>query len=398
MRKLKILSLVGARPNFVKIAPLLREMARRPDIQSFLLHTGQHYDVAMSRQFFEDLRIPEPDVILKVGSGSHAAQTAEIMKRCEPVFAEQEPDCVVVVGDVNSTFAGAYVARKLGLRVAHVEAGLRSFDRTMPEEINRVLTDAIADYLFVTEPSGVRNLLREGVPRRCIFLVGNVMIDALRSFLPLAQATNTLTTLGLATKTKGRGKKTRPYAVLTLHRPSNVDESETLRGLLEVIQDIACRMPVIFPIHPRTAARLGLDQFGVRCKALGDGESGLRVIAPLGYLEFVHLVSRARFVMTDSGGIQEETTFLGVPCLTVRENTERPITISQGTNRLVGRDPARLRREAFRLLNGRPRRWRIPRLWDGRAAGRIVDVLVRHIEDGCLRVPLRRDGVANRRV
>jgi UDP-N-acetylglucosamine 2-epimerase (non-hydrolysing) len=377
--KLKILSIVGARPNLVKIAPLLREMASRPGIESYLVHTGQHYDIEMSQKFFEDLQIPEPDINLEVGSGTHAEQTAQVMRRLEPVLIRQKPDCVVVVGDVNSTFAGAYVARKLGVPVAHVEAGLRSFDRTMPEEINRILTDAIADYLFITEPSALKNLRHEGIPRRRIFFVGNVMIDSLKLSLKTSQATNVLKSWGLVAEGPGRGEGIRPYAVLTLHRPSNVDEARFLNRLLAAIRAVSRRVPVIFPVHPRTAARLGLSKAAVRRKQLLGRESGLRVVPPLGYLEFVHLVSRAAFVMTDSGGIQEETTFLGVPCLTLRDTTERPITITQGTNRLIGRNPDILVREAFRLLEGKPIRRRIPRLWDGRASKRIINVMLREL-------------------
>jgi len=361
----KIVNVVGARPNFVKIAPLITAMRHHADIEASLVHTGQHYDTAMSARFFEELDIPSPDVNLKVGSGSHAAQTAEVMKRIEPVLQALKPDVVVVVGDVNSTLAAALTAVKLGVAVAHVEAGLRSFDRTMPEEINRVLTDAISTLLFVTEESGRMNLLREGVTSERIHLVGNVMIDALESSRARWQSSDIGRRLGLPPDA--------PYAVLTLHRPSNTDDLARLDGLLDALDRVACHLPVIFPLHPRTR-----QQLERHCLGPGDrGEGGVRYVDPLGYLDFLALMSRARLVLTDSGGIQEETTILGVPCLTLRENTERPVTISHGTNRIVGTDPATVEEATLAALRTpgetRPR----PPLWDGRAAARIVDVLVR---------------------
>lgn len=361
---LKILNIVGARPNLPKIAPLLREMQRHPEIEPILVHTGQHYDEKLSDIFFRQMGIPEPHVNLEVGSASHAAQTAEILKRIEPVLLERQPDLVLVVGDVNSTIAVSLAAVKLGIPVAHVEAGLRSFDRTMPEEINRILTDAIADYLFVTEEDAIEHLLKEGRPRESIFFVGNVMIDSLRHFLPIAQQSSVGGELGLAKD----GKWSR-FAVLTLHRPSNVDSTENLAELLGAIDAIAVEVPVIFPVHPRTQQRL--TQAGIRHRP------ELRLIPPVGYLDFLCLLSKASLVLTDSGGIQEETTALGVPCLTLRENTERPITISQGTNLLVGTDPSRIVAAAKATLSGKNKAGRIPPLWDGQAAGRIVDVLLR---------------------
>jgi UDP-N-acetylglucosamine 2-epimerase (non-hydrolysing) len=363
-QRLKILNIVGARPNLPKIAPLMREMQRHPEIEPILVHTGQHYDEKLSDIFFRQMGIPAPHVNLDVGSGSHAAQTAEILKRIEPVLLERNPDLVLVVGDVNSTIAVSLAAVKLGIRVAHVEAGLRSFDRTMPEEINRVLTDAIADYLFVTEEDGVRHLLQEGRSRESIFLVGNVMIDSLRHFLTVAQQSKIGEELGLQ-----NGAGWRRFAVLTLHRPSNVDSTEKLGQLLGAIDAVAAEMPVIFPVHPRTQQRL--TESGIHHHA------ELRLIPPVGYLDFLCLLSKSALVLTDSGGIQEETTALGVPCLTLRENTERPITISEGTNVLVGTDPSKIIAAARDTLAGNNKAGRIPPLWDGQAARRIVEILLK---------------------
>lgn len=350
---------VGARPNFMKMAPLVAEMRRR-GLDYLLIHTGQHYSPEMSQGFFEELEMPPPHVNLGVGSGAPAAQTAEIMKRIEPVLAEWRPDVVIVVGDVNSTLAGALVAAKLFIPVAHVEAGLRSYDRGMPEEINRVLTDAISSYLFVTEPSAVENLQREGVPLERIHRVGNVMIDTLLRFRSKAARSGILDQLAL---------RPRGYGVVTLHRPSNVDDPGRLAGLLEVLCELAGELPVVFPVHPRTRQRLA---------TLAAPASGVLMTEPLGYLDFLRLMSDARLVLTDSGGIQEETTILQVPCLTLRENTERPVTIEQGTNRLVGVNPARILALAREVLAADPPRGRIPELWDGRAGVRILDVLERH--------------------
>ncbi len=366
---LKILNIVGARPNLPKIAPLMREMQRHREIEAILVHTGQHYDEKLSDIFFRQMGIPSPHVNLEVGSGSHASQTAEILKRVEPVLLERKPDLVLVVGDVNSTIAVSLAAVKLGVRVAHVEAGLRSFDRSMPEEINRILTDAIADYLFVTEEDAIEHLLKEGRPRECIFMVGNVMIDSLRHFLPVAQQSVIGKDLGLM---NGVGWKR--FGVLTLHRPSNVDSTEKLGQLLGAIDAVAAEMPVIFPVHPRTQQRLTAGSI--------RHHPQLRLIPPVGYLDFLCLLSKSALVLTDSGGIQEETTALGVPCLTLRENTERPVTISQGTNLLVGTDPARIMAAARETISGKGKAGRIPPLWDGHAAQRIVEILLKSVSRG----------------
>jgi UDP-N-acetylglucosamine 2-epimerase (non-hydrolysing) len=355
---MKILSVVGARPNFMKIAPLLWEMHRHAGIATFLVHTGQHYDERMSRHFFEELNIPRPDVDLGVGSASHAVQTAEVMKRFEPVLKEWRPDAVVVVGDVNSTIACALTAVKLGVPVAHVEAGLRSFDRDMPEEINRILTDSISRWLFVSEPSGLHNLRREGVAEDRIFFVGNVMIDTLRASRDRAESSTVLEDLRL---------KPQGYAVLTLHRPSNVDDPRVFDKLMTAVGLLQRELPIVFPVHPRTRKALETHPAG--------NLSNLRLTEPLGYLDFLKLMAHARMVLTDSGGVQEETTVLGVPCLTLRHNTERPVTIEQGTNVLVGSSPDRILSTALRLLSVPLGEKRVPELWDGRAAERIVDVL-----------------------
>jgi UDP-N-acetylglucosamine 2-epimerase (non-hydrolysing) len=354
----------GARPNFMKIAPLLKafDAAGRSDAAVTLIHTGQHYDAAMSDGFFRDLGIREPDVNLRVGSGSHAEQTARVMLAFEPVCIEKRPDWVIVVGDVNSTLACALVARKLNIAVAHVEAGLRSGDRTMPEEINRICTDAIADLLFTTDELANENLLREGVPAERIHFVGNTMIDTLACNRDRALATPLPS-----------GVAERQYAVVTLHRPANVDDPERLESILQALESVAARIPLVFPAHPRT--RKNLENFALAGRLIRT--NALRVTAPMGYLEFIGLVARSRFVLTDSGGIQEETTFLGVPCLTMRPNTERPITCRIGTNILVGSDPDRIREAAIAVLDGRSGGGSIPEKWDGHAAERIVDILLR---------------------
>jgi UDP-N-acetylglucosamine 2-epimerase (non-hydrolysing) len=361
---LKITSIVGARPNLPKIAPLIREMRRHKEIEPILVHTGQHYDEKLSEIFFRQMGIPAPDVNLGVGSGSHAAQTAEILKRIEPVLIHQKPDLVLVVGDVNSTIAVSLAAAKLGVSIAHVEAGLRSFDRTMPEEINRVLTDAISDYLFVTEEDAVQHLLKEGRLAANIHFVGNVMIDSLYHFLPIAQQSRIGTDLGLV-----HAENWPRFAILTLHRPSNVDSMDKLQQLLGAVESIAAQVPVIFPVHPRT--KQCIAQTGVTY------HPEIRFIEPLGYLDFLCLLSKATLVLTDSGGIQEETTALGVPCLTLRENTERPITISHGTNLLIGTDPEKIMAAACRVLAGEGKPGSIPPLWDGKAAERIIEILLR---------------------
>jgi len=364
---MKLINVCGARPNFMKIAPLMRAYREFPSIQPILVHTGQHYDEKMSRLFFEELDIPRPDLNLEVGSGSHAQQTAEIMKRFEPVVIEHKPDRVLVVGDVNSTIACALVAVKLGVAVAHVEAGLRSFDRDMPEEINRVLTDAISDLLFVSEPSGLENLKREGIDPGKVHFVGNVMIDTLLFSRQKADRSTILADLGLTS---------RNYVVVTLHRPANVDDPVTFSRILDALEQVQADLPVIFPMHPRTRNNVHRMGLASRIDAMGQ----LRIVEPLGYLEFLKLVADAAAVLTDSGGIQEETTILKVPCLTVRENTERPVTLTQGTNQLVGTDPARIL-AAYRSVRARPvTECRAPEKWDGQAAKRIAEILA-----GCSR-------------
>ncbi len=357
----EVLLVAGARPNFMKVAPIAAAVRKDGRLLPTILHTGQHYDRAMSELFFEQLGIPEPEIRLGVGSGSHAVQTAEVMIRLEPVLLERRPAMVVVVGDVNSTIAAALVACKLGIPVAHVEAGLRSFDRAMPEEINRVLTDAISDLLFVSERSGLDNLRREGVDDARVHFVGNVMIDTLLAFRQRAAALGQPRAIGLAPD---------GYAVLTLHRPANVDDPRTLRSLLAPIVELAATMPVVFPVHPRTR------------RMMADAAIGLppevRLLDPLGYLEFLGLMAEARLVLTDSGGIQEETTVLGVRCVTIRDNTERPVTIAEGTNRLGGTSAESVRRAIRESLAASPSARR-PELWDGRSATRIVDVLARRL-------------------
>lgn len=363
---MKILLVAGTRPNFMKVAPLLRESERRQGVQSLLVHTGQHYDAELSDVFFRDLGIRYPDHALNVGSGSHAQQTAEVMRRFEPVCQKERPDIVLVVGDVNSTVAAALVAVKLGVPVAHVEAGLRSFDRSMPEEINRVLTDAISEWHFTTEPSANDNLRREGIPESRIHYVGNVMIDTLLSCKQRSEGSNILQTLEL----RNGSVQPVPYGVVTLHRPSNVDNVDRLAELIVTLRRIAADLPLIFPVHPRTSAALA--------RAGGSETRGaLRVVEPLGYLDFLQLMSHARLVITDSGGIQEETTILQVPCLTVRDTTERPITVTCGWNRLVGRNPAALLVAFHEFLTRGIVGGEQPALWDGQASRRILDVLER---------------------
>jgi UDP-N-acetylglucosamine 2-epimerase (non-hydrolysing) len=362
---LKVINVVGARPNFMKVAPIVEAMRARPaEFAPLVVHTGQHYDERMSDAFFRDLGLPRPDVHLGVGSGSHARQTAAVMERFEPVVLEEKPDWVLVVGDVNSTLACALVCSKLLVRVAHVEAGLRSRDRAMPEEINRLVTDQLSDLLLTPSADADRNLLAEGIPPARIRMVGNVMIDSLFRQLERAGASTAREDLGVAG---------RDYAVVTLHRPSNVDDAETLRGIVGALEEVGARLPVVFPVHPRT--RQNLASFGLLDGVERRGR--VRLAEPLGYLDFLRLYSGAALVLTDSGGIQEETTALGIPCLTLRENTERPVTVELGTNRVVGTDPARIVAEAFDALargrGGEPPR--VPPLWDGRAAGRVLDAL-----------------------
>ena len=366
---MKILNIVGARPNFMKIAPLMREMRKHSDLIPLLVHTGQHYDVKMAGQFFEDLQIPLPDVSLDVGSGTHAAQTAEVMKRLEPIVERERPDVVVVVGDVNSTMAAALTSVKLHVPVAHVEAGLRSGDRSMPEEINRIVTDAVSDYLFVTEESGKRNLLAEGVAEKKIFFVGNVMIDSLEASRRLWANSTIVNRLQL---------NDTPYAVATLHRPSIVDDIKVLKGLIDTLLKISQRIPIVFPVHPRT--KKALEAMGSFGPGLYFGPpptppQGVHCMDPIGYLDFMSLIAKSRLVLTDSGGIQEETTVLGIPCLTLRENTERPITVTHGTNRVIGADPARILSEAMKALDSPRSPLMSPPFWDGHASERIVQVL-----------------------
>ena len=341
----------------MKIAPIMAELQRRPRLKGRLIHTGQHFSPDMSDAFFRDLDLPQPDENLGIGAGTQSGQTAAIMLAIERCFLDQRPDLALVVGDVTSTVAVALVAAKMDIPLAHVEAGLRSFDRRMPEEINRIVTDALSEYLFVTEPSGIRNLRAEGVSMEKIFFTGNVMIDTLIRFRESAAQSQVLERLGVC-----RGA----YVLATLHRPSNVDDPGQLHGLADLLMTIARRLPVVFPVHPRTERRMREAQLS---------STGLILTPPLGYLDFLQLMTGARLVLTDSGGIQEETTVLQVPCLTLRENTERPITVEIGTNRLVGTDPAKALEAALQVLSEAPRPARIPELWDGHAAGRILAVL-----------------------
>ena len=363
---LKVINVVGARPNFMKVAPVVEAMRRRAEeFAPMVVHTGQHYDAQMSDAFFRDLGLPRPDVYLGVGSGSHAQQTAAVMQLFEPVVVSERPDWVVVVGDVNSTLACALVCSKLQVRVAHVEAGLRSRDRAMPEEINRLLTDQIADLLLTPSEDADRNLLAEGVAPERIKMVGNVMIDSLFKHLALSQASKVRDELGVEGE---------PYAVVTLHRPSNVDDARVLRRILSALEKISERLTIVFPAHPRT--RKMLSEFGMLERV--ERAKRLRLIEPLGYLDFLRLYSGASLVLTDSGGIQEETTALGIPCLTLRENTERPVTVELGTNRIAGTNPERIVAEAFDALarGDAGETPPVPPLWDGHAAERILDAII----------------------
>jgi UDP-N-acetylglucosamine 2-epimerase (non-hydrolysing) len=373
--RLRIMSIVGVRPNMMKIAPLLAELRLHKEIEPVLVHTGQHYDYSMSQVFFDQLRLPDPDYNLEVGSGKHYAQTAEIMGKFGELVEHDRPDMLLVAGDVNSTLACALVAAKERIPVAHIEAGLRSFDRSMPEEINRVLTDAVSDLLFTTEESANRNLSNEGVDPGKVFFVGNLMIDSLMRALERPQASSLRSELGL--KPKG-------YAVLTLHRPSNVDDEDQLTRTLDAMAQVAQLIPVVFPAHPRTARNIEVAREAAGLKAVRTWNGGiiagpgLWMMPPASYLDFLDLIQHAALVITDSGGVQEETTFLGVPCLTYRDNTERPVTVSMGTNRVVGCDPRRLLDNALEVLeDGGPGRSALlaPPLWDGQTAPRIVHIL-----------------------
>lgn len=362
---LKVINVVGARPNFMKVAPIVEAMRRRKrEFTPLLVHTGQHYDSAMSDSFFRDLELPEADVYLGVGSASHAAQTAAVMERFEPFVIQENPDWVIVVGDVNSTLACALVCAKLGVKVAHVEAGLRTRDRTMPEEINRLLTDQISELLFTTSEDAGDNLRAEGISADRIRFVGNIMIDSLLKYLPRSDKSTILKDLSLSE---------REYAVLTLHRPINVDDPTTFARILESLETISRRLPIIFPVHPRTRKTINKLGFADRISTIG----GLRLIEPVGYVDFLRLNSRARLVLTDSGGIQEETTVLGIPCMTLRESTERPITVTMGTNVVVGTVPQKIIEAALAALDeSRSNSHKIPPLWDGHTAERILDALI----------------------
>lgn len=381
---LKLLLIVGARPNFMKVAPLVDAIrARSCEFASVLVHTGQHYDAEMSDAFFRDLNLPTPDCHLEVGSGSHARQTAEVMLRFEPILLAHRPDWVVVVGDVNSTLACALVASKLHIRIAHIEAGLRSRDRRMPEEVNRILTDQVSDLLLTPSEDAGENLLREGIPAERIRLVGNIMIDALRTGLERAAKSNIRERLGVSE---------RPYGVVTLHRPSNTDDPTALAGILSALENISGGLPLVFPVHPRT--RHALDELQGADSLTAN--PNLHFTPPLGYLDFLKLMSGARLVLTDSGGLQEETTALGIPCLTLRENTERPITVSLGTNRVVGTDTERIISVAHEVLDACDARSDssremahpfLPPMWDGKTADRILDALMEHTRTTSPRKP-----------
>lgn len=365
---IKIVLIAGARPNFMKVAPIIQAIKKHnlrnksSPIECQLIHTGQHYDYEMSRAFFEDLLIPEPSVYLKVGSGNHAQQTGKVMIRLEKVLLENRPDLVMVVGDVNSTLAGALTAVKLHIPIAHVEAGLRSYDREMPEEINRLLTDSISDYLFTPTEEANENLIKEGIPKEKIYFVGDVMVDNLLINLKRADKSKIIKQLKLNSE----------YALLTLHRPSNVDEKKNLKNIFSALQKISNKIQIVFPAHPRTKKRI--EEFGLSNYL----DKRIRLINPLGFLDFLKLMKEARFVMTDSGGIQEETTILQIPCLTLRNTTERPITITQGTNILCGNNPRKIVKEAEEILKGKKKKVRPLEFWDGKTAERIIKILAEH--------------------
>jgi len=383
---MKVMNVVGARPNFMKVAPILREMRKYPDVfEPLLVHTGQHYDYEMSKIFFEDLELPEPDIYLGIGSGSHAEQTGRIMIEFERVLLKEKPDLVIVVGDVNSTLAVALAAVKLHIPVAHVEAGLRSFDREMPEEINRVLTDAISDYLFTPSPDADENLIKEGIPKEKIYLVGDVMVDSLLYNKEKAKKSKILAKLGLTSNSllTSHPSLIIDYALLTLHRPSNVDCKDSLAAIVSALVEISKHIPIIFPAHPRTVKTLKkfnlLHFFEPINKDKKEKiDRGIYLLDPLGYLDFLNLEMHAKFVMTDSGGIQEETTVLSILCLTLRNTTERPITLTQGTNTLVWNDTEKIINEASKILKGKGEKGKCPLLWDGKAAERVILTLKHH--------------------
>jgi UDP-N-acetylglucosamine 2-epimerase (non-hydrolysing) len=361
----KIISVVGARPNFMKVAPVHRAFQQYPEkINHLICHTGQHFDEKMSKIFFEELGLPEPDFYLGVGGGSHAEQTARIILEFEKVLLAENPDLVIVVGDVNSTMACTIVASKLNIRVAHVEAGLRSYDRTMPEEINRLITDIIADFLFVSEKSGLTNLAKEGISSEKIFFVGNVMIDTLIHITPKINTSQMLHDLGLENS---------QYILVTFHRPSNVDDPAKLKELTLLLNDLAVNRKVVFPVHPRTLKNL--EKSGLS----PSFSPNIIVIEPIGYIEFQKLTKHAELIITDSGGIQEETTFLGIQCITVRDNTERPVTVNVGTNQLIGTDFIKVKKAALEVLAGKLKKGTIPELWDGKSAERIAEILVQKL-------------------
>lgn len=361
---MKITSVVGTRPNFIKIAPLMKEMKKHPEIRNLLVHTGQHYDNEMSKFFFDDLKIPKPEINLGIGSASDITQTAKIMLEFEKVVMKEKPDLVIVVGDVNSTLAVALAAAKYKVKIAHVEAGLRSFDRAMPEELNRILTDHISDFLFTTEESANKNLKNEGIDKNKVFFVGNIMIDSLLSHKEKAKKSKILSKLNI---------KKNEYAVLTLHRPSNVDSKKALEYVFDIINKIQQKIKIVFPMHPRTLKSITKFELDKQLK----NQKNLIITEPLGYLDFLALMSNSRFVLTDSGGIQEETTILGIPCITMRNNTERPVTVEQGTNVLVSTDKSKIVEAGNKLIKGIIFKAKIPRFWDGKAAKRIVDIIIR---------------------
>lgn len=417
----KAILIAGARPNFMKVAPIIKEMGEYPEIKPIFVHTGQHYDDSMSASFFRDLDLPRPDVYLGVGSASHAVQTAEIMRRFEPVLEQETPDIVLVVGDVNSTVACALVASKIHYScpthnigvsrplIAHVEAGLRSFDRTMPEEINRILTDQLSDFLFVSEQSGVENLKNEGFRNflnadflkhdnnsslntqqslPLVAFVGNTMIDTLLKHVEKARPFKILEKIGLVnSELKTQNSNVIPYGILTLHRPSNVDSKESFENVLKALKEVSKQIPIIFPAHPRTINKIKEFQFEKYFNFVTQNStpriknSHINCLDPLGYLDFLSLMMRARLVLTDSGGIQEETTILGIPCLTIRENTERPVTVQKGTNVLVGNNREKIMQESLKAINTAPGPNRIPPLWDGKSAKRVVRILLDHLRD-----------------